>query len=108
MSNIGNYDERYKTFTWDQAGEELGYEPGGVLNIGWYCSDRICRQGKGDKTALIWEGLGGAEKRFTYTISASPAIPSASSCAASASTPGTGSASSWTRSPSSISASWAS
>jgi acetyl-CoA synthetase len=66
MSNIGNYDERYKTFTWQQAEEELDYRPGGVLNIGWYCSDRICEMGKGDKTALIWEGMGGVEKKFTY------------------------------------------
>ncbi|MHB8054733.1 MAG: acetate--CoA ligase [Candidatus Aminicenantales bacterium] len=66
MSNIGNYDERYQTFTWRQAEQELEYRPGGVLNIGWYCSDRVCDKGKGDKTALIWEGMGGVEKRFTY------------------------------------------
>jgi acetyl-CoA synthetase len=66
MSNIGNYEERYKSFDWPEAALELDYQPGGVLNIGWYCSDRICEMGKGDKTALIWEGLGGAEKKFTF------------------------------------------
>jgi len=66
MSNIGNYEERYKSFDWSEAAGELDYQPGGVLNIGWSCSDRICEMGNGDKTALIWEGLGGAEKKFTY------------------------------------------
>jgi acetyl-CoA synthetase len=66
MSNIGNYEERYKSFDWPEAALALDHQPGGVLNIGWYCSDRICEMGKGDKTALIWEGLGGAEKKFTY------------------------------------------
>jgi len=66
MSNIGRYEDCYKTFDWSIAEKELNYQPHGVINIGWYCSDRICEMGKGDKTALIWEGLGGAEKRFTY------------------------------------------
>jgi len=66
MSNIGSYEERLKNFRWSVAEAELGYEPGGTLNIGWHCSDRICGLGKSDKTALLWEGLGGVEKRFTY------------------------------------------
>jgi acetyl-CoA synthetase len=66
MSNIGSYEERLKNFSWTIAEDELDYKPGGVLNIGWHCSDRICQMGKGEKTALLWEGIGGAEKRFTY------------------------------------------
>jgi len=66
MSNIGSYDERVKDFNWSIAEEELEYKSGDILNIGWYCSDRICRQGKGDKKALIWEGLGGVEKTYTF------------------------------------------
>ncbi|NOR43998.1 MAG: acetate--CoA ligase [Candidatus Delongbacteria bacterium] len=66
MSNIGSYDERIKDFSWKIAEEELGYKEGDVINIGWYCSDRICDQGKADKLALIWEGLGGVEKRYTF------------------------------------------
>ncbi|MBM3312208.1 MAG: acetate--CoA ligase [Candidatus Aminicenantes bacterium] len=66
MSNIGSYDERLKGFTWSIAEAELEFQPGGVLNIGWYCSDRPCLKGKGDRPALLWEGLGGAEKRFTF------------------------------------------
>ncbi|MCD6116425.1 acetate--CoA ligase [bacterium] len=66
MSNIGNYDDRVKDFDWAVAEKELGYKDGEVINIGWYCSDRICDMGKADKTALIWEGLSGAEKRYTF------------------------------------------
>lgn len=66
MSNIGNYEERYKTFDWSQAKEHLGYSEGDLLNIGYYCSDRICEQGKADKLALIWEGSDGTLKRYTF------------------------------------------
>jgi len=66
MSNIGSYEERVKNFDWSLAEQELGYKKGAVINIGWYCSDRICLQGKGDKLALVWEGSAGVEKRFTY------------------------------------------
>ncbi len=66
MSNIGSYEERLKNFSWKIAEEELDYSPGKMINIGWYCSDRICHLGKADKLALIWEGLGGIEKRYTF------------------------------------------
>ncbi|MCK4640970.1 MAG: acetate--CoA ligase [Candidatus Marinimicrobia bacterium] len=66
MSNIGSYEERLKKFDWSIAEQELGYNKGEVINIGWYCSDRICEMGKADKTALIWEGLGGATRRYTF------------------------------------------
>ncbi|MFA6925032.1 MAG: acetate--CoA ligase [Bacteroidales bacterium] len=66
MSNIGNYDERIKNFDWSISEKELDYKPGNVINIGWYCTDRICQMGKGNKLALLWEGLGGVEKKYTY------------------------------------------
>jgi acetyl-CoA synthetase len=66
MSNIGSYDEKARDFSWKAVEEELGYAEGDVINIGWYCSDRICEKGDGQKMALLWEGLGGKEKRFTY------------------------------------------
>ena len=66
MSNMGSYDEQIKDFSWAIAEQELDYHDGGVINIGWYCSDRICDQGKAGKTALVWEGLGGAEKEYTF------------------------------------------
>jgi acetyl-CoA synthetase len=66
MSNIGSYEERLKNFDWSIAEKELDYKDGDDINIGWYCSDRICEMGKADKPALIWEGLGGVEKQFTF------------------------------------------
>ncbi len=66
MSNIGSYDERIKNFDWSISEKELGYKKGDVINIGWYCTDRICQMGKADKPALIWEGQGGKAKRYTF------------------------------------------
>ncbi|NLJ07261.1 MAG: acetate--CoA ligase [Sphingobacteriales bacterium] len=66
MSNIGSYEERIKNFDWSIAEKELGYKKGDVINIGWYCSDRICQLGKAGKTALKWEGHAGQTKEYTY------------------------------------------
>ncbi|MBE0647879.1 MAG: acetate--CoA ligase [Bacteroidales bacterium] len=66
MSHIGSYDERVKDFDWKISEKELGYNEGDPINIGWYCTDRICEMGKADKPALIWEGSTGNEKRYTY------------------------------------------
>jgi acetyl-CoA synthetase len=66
MSNIGSYDARIKKFDWSISEQELGYKKGDIINIGWYCTDRICRMGKADKPALIWEGQSGKEKRYTF------------------------------------------
>ena len=66
MTNIGSYEERLKNFSWEIGEKELDYKPGDIINIGWYCSDRICNMGKANKLGLIWEGLAGVEKRYTY------------------------------------------
>ena len=65
-SNIGSYDERVKNFDWSISKQELGYKDGDNINIAWYCTDRICNMGKANKTALIWEGLTGEEKTYTF------------------------------------------
>ncbi|MDZ7739164.1 MAG: acetate--CoA ligase [Bacteroidales bacterium] len=66
MSNIGSYDERVKNFDWSISEKELGYKKGDIINIGWYCSDRICEQGKSDKIALHHEGYTGETKTYTF------------------------------------------
>jgi acetyl-CoA synthetase len=66
MSNIGPYTEKYKNFKWEDAEKELGYNNGDIINIGYYCSDRICELGKAKKLALIWEGHAGNRKKFTF------------------------------------------
>jgi acetyl-CoA synthetase len=67
MSNIGNREERIKNFDWSLAEKELGWERGTPINIGWYCSDRICQQGKADKLAFVWENSSNTvTKKYTY------------------------------------------
>ena len=66
MSNVATYEERRKSFDWSISEKELAYTPGDVINIGWYCSDRICQMGKADKIALLWEGFAGQERTYTY------------------------------------------
>lgn len=66
MSNIGNYEERKKSFTWKVSKDELRYQDGDIINIGEYCTDRICRIGRGDKTALIWQGHSDETKKYTF------------------------------------------
>jgi len=66
MSNIGSYEERLKNFDWSIAATELEYQDGDIINIGWYCSDRICRKGNADKVALYYKGFGGTEKKYTF------------------------------------------
>jgi acetyl-CoA synthetase len=39
---------------------------GGKINISYNCLDRHVRNGKGDKTAIIWEGEPGEVRRLSY------------------------------------------
>ncbi|TSA25692.1 acetate--CoA ligase [bacterium] len=66
MSNMGHYEDRVRNFDWSIAENELDYKDGDVINIGWYCTDRICEIGKADKMALIWEGHGDMQKTYTF------------------------------------------
>ncbi len=66
MTNIGDYDTKRKDFDWNFAKEELEYKDGARLNIGYYCTDRNCERGLGQKKAMIWEGYGGQVKEFTF------------------------------------------
>ncbi|NLI15485.1 MAG: acetate--CoA ligase [candidate division Zixibacteria bacterium] len=66
MSNIGSYEQRLKDFDWSISEKELGYKKGDNINIGWYCTDRICQMGNGDKLALIHQDHLGNVRNFTY------------------------------------------
>jgi acetyl-CoA synthetase len=66
MSNIGSYEQRLMDFDWSISEKELGYKKGDNINIGWYCTDRICQQGNGDKLALIHQDHLGNVRNFTY------------------------------------------
>jgi acetyl-CoA synthetase len=58
--------ESLERFEWSRAEEELGYRKGGVINIGWYCSDRICDLGLAHKVALVWEDTQGNARTYTF------------------------------------------
>jgi acetyl-CoA synthetase len=60
------YRERCKDFDWSIPEEELGYMEGNIINIGWYCSDRICLKGKAFNIALNYEDFGGVKKEYTF------------------------------------------
>jgi acetyl-CoA synthetase len=64
--NIPPYEEIYNNFSWDISRQELNYNDGDLINIGEMCTDRICRMGKAEKMALIWEGYTGEEKQYTF------------------------------------------
>jgi acetyl-CoA synthetase len=66
MSDFGTYDERNRNFDWSIAEKELGYRPGDKINIGWYCSDRICKLGMASKKAMLWENSQGVKKSYTF------------------------------------------
>lgn len=66
MSNIGSYKDRINNFSWKEIEKELDYEQGKDINIGWYCTDRICQIGRAEKLALIWEGSTADEIRMTF------------------------------------------
>jgi acetyl-CoA synthetase len=66
VNNFGIYEERVKDFNWEISEKELGYKKGDLINIGEYCTDRICRMGKKDKMALIWEGYNGEVRKYTF------------------------------------------
>jgi len=66
IGNIGDHVAKRADFDWSQVRDVLGW-PKDKFNIGWYCTDRICDQGKGDKLALIWESSDGQTvKRYTF------------------------------------------
>jgi len=53
-------------FDWAIAERELDWRPGEPINIGWHCSDRICRLGLGARPALVWENAAGAERSYSF------------------------------------------
>jgi len=66
MSDVNSYEERLRQFDWATAEQELGWRRGEPVNIGWYCSDRICQLGSAAKPALIWEGAQGDARTYSY------------------------------------------
>ncbi len=66
MSNLGTYEDAFRSFDWSMASKEIGYGDKGMFNIGYYCSDRICELGHGQKLALIHERFSGETRKYTF------------------------------------------
>ena len=66
MHPTPTYDERRQGFDWSLAEQELGYQTGQTINIGWHCTDRICQQGHAQKPALIWEDNAGNSRTYSF------------------------------------------
>jgi len=74
MSNIGSYKERLKNFDWSLAESELEYMDGDVINIGWYCSDRIAKKVTEKKQLFIMRVLAVLKRNLLSMIFVWPAI----------------------------------
>jgi len=66
MTQIESYKDQLDNFEWSISEQELDFVHENKINIGWYCSDRICLQGKAEKTALIWEDYNGEERHYSF------------------------------------------
>lgn len=53
-------------FNWSDVEKDLGYGREQMYNIAWYCSDRICHKGNGEKKALIHQSSSGIRREFTF------------------------------------------
>jgi len=59
--------EPYQTVLDDKNAPFFKWFPEGKLNISYNCLDRHIKNGLSDKTALIWQGEPGDDKKFTYS-----------------------------------------
>jgi acetyl-CoA synthetase len=66
MGHASSNKKRMKDPVWILSEKELGYNNGEQINIGWYCSDRICMNGKSEKLALIHVGPDGKEQFYSF------------------------------------------
>ncbi len=61
-----DYETLRETTRWSSSAEALGLTPGGRVNIGEICADRIVGLGHGARTALIHEDHDGRVRSFTF------------------------------------------
>lgn len=66
-SNMPDYEEAVRGFSWERARRELDGLPGGRgLNIAHEAVDRHAAAGRGEHVALRWLGRSGEVREFTY------------------------------------------
>ncbi|MDX1807987.1 MAG: acetate--CoA ligase [Sulfurospirillaceae bacterium] len=65
--NMTDYEQTYRSFSWEQITEKFNGLPSGGYNIAYEAIDRHADGGLGEKTALIWLGENGEKLTYTYT-----------------------------------------
>ncbi len=64
--NLSDYEKTRSEFRWEDIHEELDFLPGGGLNLAYEAIDRHLKTDKKDKVALIWDGKGKVEEKYTF------------------------------------------
>lgn len=64
--NIPNYEEMYRTFTWEKAAHNVDFFEDGTFNAAYNAIDRHVKNGKSDKIALYYKGANGEKESYTY------------------------------------------
>ncbi len=64
--NLKDYDETYRTFSWEDARKEVAFFEDGSLNAAYNAVDKYRGTDKWEKTALIWLDSDRTEKRYTF------------------------------------------
>jgi acetyl-CoA synthetase len=64
--NLVNYEDVYRTFSWDDVAEKFDGLPSGGLNIAHEAIDRHANGPLADKIALVWLGKKGERRTFTF------------------------------------------
>ena len=64
--NIDDYHGERSSFDWAAIDGEIGWLPGGGLNVAWECIDRHAVEGRGDRLAMLWVSKDMEEERYTF------------------------------------------
>ncbi|MDP7110679.1 MAG: acetate--CoA ligase, partial [Myxococcota bacterium] len=64
--NLEDYEAMRASFRWEDIHQELDFLPDGGLNLAHEAIDRHLATDRRDKVALIWDGKGGVEERYTF------------------------------------------
>lgn len=68
IPNLLDYEETYKTFSWENAAkEQLDFFEDGTFNAAYNAIDRHVEKGKGDKTALLFAGAQGQKESYSFS-----------------------------------------
>jgi acetyl-CoA synthetase len=64
--NLYDYEAQRASFSWEELSKELDWLPSGGINIAYEAVDRHVKNGRGSKTAILWEGKNGEQESYTF------------------------------------------